>query len=179
MAYVNQTVKNELSSNFNIKSDWGASLSWGKTFYLHKKPIGGMLKFGLDWTWLDINGAGYSGLQNDDYDEMATYQAEIGMQLGPSVTVNPVHHLKIGAYFRVTPSYSAIYVPDNETVWGNYATFYNVGATIAWKVLSVGVEYRRGGAKYASLMDNEETDLVNLNGNFNTNSMRFYFGFRF
>ena len=184
MAYVNQSVENELSSNFNLKSDWGASLSWGRTFYLHKKPIGGMLKFGLDWTWLDINGAGYSGLQvYDDYDEMyvdlAAYQAEIGMQLGPSITVNPVHHLKIGAYFRVTPSYSAIYIPDYETVWGNYVTFYNVGATIAWKVLSVGLEYRHGGAKYMNLVDDEESDIVNLNENFITNSMRFYFGFRF
>lgn len=183
ISYVKQSVENELTSKLNLNSDWGASISWGRTFYLHKKPIGRVLKFGLDWTWLDINGAGYSDLQDyDEYDQsyvdLKTYQAEIGMQFGPSITVNPVHHLKIGAYFRVTPCYSAIYVPDYEAVWGNYATFFNVGGTIAWKVLSVGVEYRKGSAKYKSLID-DDIDIVNMMGNFNTNSMRFYFGFRF
>ncbi len=183
IAYVNQTLENEGFDKLNMKSDWGASLSSGKTFYLHKKPIGHVLKFGLDWTWLDINGAGYSDLQTyDDYEERyvdsKSYQADIGMQFGPSITVNPVHHLKVGAYFRVTPCYSAIYVPDYEAVWGNYVTFFNVGGTIAWKLLSVGVEYRSGSAEYKALVD-ADIDLVNMMGKFKTNSLRFYFGFRF
>ncbi len=183
MAYVNQSVENETIDKLNMKSDWGASISWGRTFYLHKKPIGRVLKFGLDWTWLDINAVGYSlpsqfELEDMEFDNTPVYQAEIGMQFGPSVTVNPVHHLKVGAYFRVTPCYSAIYVPDYEAVWGNYETCYNVGGTIAWKVLSVGVEYRTGSADYKALAD-ADIDILNMMGKFKTNSMRFYFGFRF
>lgn len=32
------------------ENDFGVSISWGKTYYLHKKPLLGMLKFGLDWS---------------------------------------------------------------------------------------------------------------------------------
>ena len=81
------------------------------------------------------------------------HQAEIGMQFGPSLTVNPVHHLKIGGYFRVTPSYSLLYM--DETVHHHYVTFCNAGCTLAWKVLSVGVEWRWGTAKYDGLKFDE------------------------
>ena len=54
IGYVNQTVTDKTFGG-KIKSDFGVSLSSGKTYYLHKKPIVGMIKFGLDWTWLDIN----------------------------------------------------------------------------------------------------------------------------
>ena len=81
-------------------------------------------------------------------DAEKVYQAEIGMQFGPSITINPVHHLKISAYFRVTPSYSAFYMPDYEEGYGGYMTVCNVGGTIAWKLLSLGVEYRSGKAIY-------------------------------
>lgn len=40
ISYVKQSVENELTSKLNLNSDWGASISWGRTFYLHKKPIG-------------------------------------------------------------------------------------------------------------------------------------------
>lgn len=180
LAYVKQSIVSENSSSFDLKSDWGASLSSGKTFYLHRKPIGRVLKFGLDWTWFDLNAAGYSSQYHDEYDGMIdskSYQAEIGMQFGPSITVNPVHQLKVGAYFRVTPSYSALYDVDAESVLGGYSTFMNVGATLAWNVLSFGVEYRSGSAKYSDLTGGDED--ADLSQNLKTTAVRFYFGFRF
>lgn len=84
---------------------------------------------------------------------MTSIRPRSACQFGPSLTVNPVHHLKIGGYFRVTPSYSLLYM--DETVHHHYVTFCNAGCTLAWKVLSVGVEWRWGTAKYDGLKFDE------------------------
>jgi|GEM_PF-1477179 len=116
-------------------------------------PLAGMIKFGIDWSWMDLNYAQYK-LETYDYDTDELYsekahQLEYGMQIGPSVTINPVHHLKVSAYFRVTPSYSMMYL--NDEFYHHYATFCNTGFAVAWKVLSVGCEWRWGKASYDGL----------------------------
>ena len=195
IGYVSQKLTDKTYGG-ELKSDFGASLSWGKTYYLHKKPLFGMTKFGLDWSWLDINYA-KSSLEDFDEDTSETFQsdihqAEFGMQFGPSVTVNPVHHLKVGAYFRVTPSYSLLYM--DETVHHHYVTFCNAGCSVAWKVISLGVEWRWGTAKYEGMtFDESEFDEDSMGDDpsvgdilqnvpdrkFKTNSFRVYLGFRF
>ena len=119
--YVNQKLSPDIDGwdklgGGELKSDFGAAIVWGKTYYLHKKPLAGMIKFGIDWSWMDLNYAQYK-LETYDYDTDELYsekahQLEYGMQIGPSVTINPVHHLKVSAYFRVTPSYSMMYLND-------------------------------------------------------------------
>lgn len=94
-----------------LKSDFGVSLSWGPTTC--KKPLFGIMKFGLDWSWLDINYA-KSSLEDFDEDTSETFQSDIrriefGMQVSPLVSINPGHHLKVRVYFRVTLSYSLLY----------------------------------------------------------------------
>jgi hypothetical protein len=181
LAYVSQNTTTNIDELASMHSDWGAALSWGKTFYLHRRPVGRVLKFGLDWTWLDLNGACFNqpltSIFDGAYDE-TLYQLDAGMQLGPSITVNPVHHLKISTYFRVTPSYSAVYAVENELFMGRYATYYNVGATVAWRVLSLGVEYRTGKATYDDLGELSEW-MPGLEIDVDTSSWRFYLGFRF
>ena len=117
-----------------------------------------MLKFGLDWSWVDLNYSKYtiseseepgSGSVGDIMDEtidIGNHQLEYGMQVGPSITINPVHELKISLYFRLTPSYSMMYLDDSFN--SNFALFYSFGGSVAWKVISVGVEGRWGQAKY-------------------------------
>ena len=198
IGYVNQTVTDKTFGG-KIKSDFGVSLSSGKTYYLHKKPIVGMIKFGLDWTWLDINYA-KSTLETIDPDtyeisSSAMHQAEIGMQFGPSVTVNPIHHLKVSGYFRFAPSYSALYA--DETFYHKDVAMWNAGVAVAWKVISVGGEWRWGTAKYDGLTFDEAAFDENSYGDgdvtvddvmdklsagkskFKTNSMRVYLSFRF
>ena len=158
-------------------------------------------KFGIDWSWMDLNYAQYK-LETYDYDTDELYsekahQLEYGMQIGPSVTINPVHHLKVSAYFRVTPSYSMMYL--NDEFYHHYATFCNTGFAVAWKVLSVGCEWRWGKASYDGLglnlddlegdysdgdfsgdipsADDVLTDLQDLK--LKTKSFRVYFSFRF
>ncbi|WP_417192431.1 hypothetical protein [Alistipes putredinis] len=118
LGYVKQSLVFKDFGDEKLKNDFGVSISWGKTYYLHKKPLLGMLKFGLDWSWVDLNyskytisepeepGSGSAGDIMDETIDIGNHQLEYGMQVGPSITINPVHELKISLYFRLTPSYS-------------------------------------------------------------------------
>lgn len=198
-------VKQSLSvpdDNCAWNNDLGVAITSGRTYYLHKKPILGMIKFGLDWSYLDINfgmykdkfgyfdnlyygdgdggnyyepdnGGGYDDGYEEDYDDEGytqMYQAEIGMQFGPSVTINPIDHLKVNGYFRVTPSYSILY--NGEEVLSSYGTFFSCGGAISYKVISLGIEGRWGNTKYGMAEDGEKMK-------FKTGSTRFYVSFRF
>ena len=181
LAFVVQNVETNIDELSELNSEWGASISWGKTFYLHRKPIGRVLKFGLDWTWLDLNGACFEqdlySIFDGDYHE-TLYQLDAGMQFGPSITVTPVDHLKISTYFRVTPTFATVYAVENELFLKNYATYLNAGLSVAWRLLSLGVEYRTGKTSYDDLGELSEL-MPGVAIDLNTTSWRMYFGFRF
>ena len=108
----------------DLKSNYGASFTVGRTFYLHKKPIAGFLRFGIDATWFDINYTNYD-IKRIGYwgsEEYQYHQGEISMHVGPSITLTPVKQFNINGYFRYAPSFSAMYM--NDTFYGNYATFF-------------------------------------------------------
>lgn len=184
------------------KSKWAASLVKGTTYYLHRNPIAGMIKFGIDWTQADLHvaqykedfngkftpGAGGDGFHpfdpDDEYDKgFGIWQMEAAMHVGPSVTINPVDHLKISAYFRYAPSFSGIVLDDSFNC--NYASFFVSGASVSYKAISLGVEARWGSAKYKSFEVEEDdydeaSDFLSKSDNkLKTKGMRFYFGFRF
>lgn len=145
----NDDAASELSRKF------GASMTIGRTFYLHKNPILGMIKFGLDWSYIDLNAAGYNykytyvnnengnSSNNIETDEYGIYKMELGMQFGPSVTVNPVDYLKVNVYFRYSPSYSVI-LDDGFQFNGSYGSYMNFGLAVSYKVISLGYEMRWG-----------------------------------
>ena len=189
IGYVNQKfgAKALWKNEGSVQSDWGVSITNGRTFYLHKRPIADMVKIGLDWSWVDFNLAQYNVaplkyVVSDEYLDNVTMasalQTELGMQFGPSATINPIDDLKISAYLRVSPSYSVLYQPDIEKFCGSYATFVNLGAAFAWKLMSVGIEYRRakcgykeiGGENYLSTYGDVD---------FKTKGTRVYLSFRF
>lgn len=211
IGYVSQTSK-PIDPGFEYRSNLGVSLVWGKTFYLHKKPLARMIKFGIDFSWMDINYAKYTDWQStnnwmpeddpttgdsfDDYVESDTggklnlgaHQLEYGLQVGPSVTINPVDHLKISAYFRLVPSASVVMLDDNVNV--NYATFYTAGGAVSWRVISLGVEGRWGRANYKNFSLSEDMFDSDFEGGMSdvvqsgkskrkTSAVRVYLSFRF
>ena len=215
ISYVKQSLSVQ-DANCTWNNSIGVALTRGRTYYLHKKPILGMIKFGIDWSFFDINfslyedkfgflngdnGSSYGGNYYDpseeynvqggynDYDDEGSnsaekmYQAEIGMQIGPSVTVNPIDHLKVNGYFRVTPSYSMLYCGDEFN--GSYGTFFSAGGAISYKAISLGIEGRWGNTKYNSLVDlgsilgDEDSDGSMPKSKWKTGSTRFYISFRF
>ena len=143
--------------------------------------------FGIDATWFDLNYTNYK-LEyrwEDNYDEEEEpetsnfHQAEIGMQVGPSVTVNPVGKLNVNAYFRFAPSFSALY--DDDTLLGNYASYFVTGGGISYGVIGLGVESRWGSCKFKSFGggDSEEDEQEPEPGKSKFNGMRVYLSFRF
>lgn len=38
-----------------FKSDWGASLTWGRSYRLHKPAIANVAQINLDYTWIDLS----------------------------------------------------------------------------------------------------------------------------
>ena len=196
--YVKQSLTQE-AINGTWKNDFGVALAMGKTFYLHKKPILGMIKFGIDWSFFDINFSKYSdnwGFFNGDYgystdgnygggdywypedygneygygiEPEDVYQAEIGTAIGVSVTVNPYDHIKVSGHFRVIPSYSMLYAAED------FSSSYGG---------------RWGKAKYNSVFNVDDMEEMEdagdiLEGNYDgsskwkTGSVRFYISFRY
>lgn len=217
ISYVKQSLSIQ-DANCTWNNDLGAAITWGRTYYLHKKPILGMIKFGFDWSFLDINVAMYEdkfgvygdggngGYVNDNYYDASEeypvydngyedeyygdeeyqdgptkmYQAEVGMQFGPSLTINPVNHLKLSGYFRVTPSYSLLY--DGDDVSGSYGTFFSAGGAISYKAISFGIEGRWGETQYNSIMggdDEGDEEYAEPTPKFKIGSTRAYISFRF
>lgn len=185
VAYVSQQMT--LTDNGSrLNSKFGVALSSGKTYYLHKKPIAGMMKFGIDWTWMDLNYAGYAqqGLDAYDHDdafELGLHQIDVGMQIGASFTINPVDHLKVAVYFRYAPTFSMALLDD---AFGyNYVSFFNAGLSVSYRIISIGFENRWGNARYNNLGLNEDGDYSttfnSFKRNMKTNSMRVYVSFRF
>lgn len=214
ISYMDQTLTEQEAEGMEWKSDFGVSLGYGKTFYLHKKPLFNIIKFGLDFG-IDLSYAKYSEpdeiaeLSEDDGEETLSYptepqyeeeeldlgahQIEGGLHIGPSITINPVHHLKVSGYFHFIPSYSGIIINDEFN--SSYVTNFAFGGAIAYKAISVGVESRWGKAKYDSYYVNEENleldnmeeggdiemdDMVSeAKSRLKTKSLRVYIAFRF
>lgn len=173
-----------------FKSDLSVGLTHGRTYYLHKKPLVGMVRLGIDATWFDMNYTNYSISHQEGYGstdifrEYDVHQLEIGMQVGPSVTVNPIGKLNMNGYFRYAPSFSGLY--DVNRFMGNYATFFTAGGAVSYNVISVGVEARWGNCWYKRLFGGDDDDDNGMTYNYsvsglNTNfsGYRAYISFRF
>lgn len=138
------------SNKTDMRSNVAFGFTMGRTYYLHKKPIAGIMKFGLDWSYTDINVAKYpdlptfeNTLSNNtgiEVPNLGIWQIEAGMGVGPSLTINPVNKLKLSLYFLVTPSYSLMI--QNHELYHHYTTFFNAGFSVSYKIISCGIETR-------------------------------------
>ena len=183
IGYVSQSLTRKENGGGTWKGEWGFFYGQGRTYYLHKKPILGMIKFGIDWTFYDMNfvkyrdnfgvfgeDAAYLGYGDYYYEDgylppipeegeetegsKDMYQMEISTQVGPSVTINPVSYLKVSGYFRVAPSYSML--KANDELYHCYGTFFALGGSVSFKFISLGIEGKWGNTKYNNI------DLGNL-----------------
>ncbi len=179
-------------------SNMGVSLSIGQTFYLHK-PIANILRFGIDATWFDVTYRNYSVLDYDmldegywdDWDEYGglghgegglttckLHEAMIGMQVGPSVTINPIKKLMIEAYFRYCPSLVVQGgTGEGMDVGYGYGSHFVAGCQISWHCIGLGIESKFGSAKMSSIFgddeDEDDEDYGFFNGDSSSSSGRF------
>ena len=159
----------------DLKSNCGFSYTTGKTYYLHA-PIAGFLRLGIDVTWFDINYTQYK-IKHITYQETNTYkyhQGEVSMHIGPSLSLQ-FGWLNIHGYFRYAPAYSIMYA--NDSLYGNYSTFFVGGASISYGAIGLGVESRFGGCDYKTVYADLEGYAGPISANYN--GLRAYLTFRF
>ena len=121
----------------SLESSLAMSLQWGKTFYLHKRPIAQLMKIGFDFNWIDLRYTQYRKWEAADIgltitDDMLPhgrnqelYNNEkgpfdydlinLGIGIGPTIHLAPFYQkhngwafLKGYTFFHVTPSASLL-----------------------------------------------------------------------
>lgn len=140
-----------------LKSNYGASFAVGRTFFLHKKPIGDFLRFGIDATWFDINYTNYK-IKHITYWETYRYeyhQGDLSVHIGPSITITPTKKLYIHGYFRYAPTLSGLYMDESLYVGGKAYCVY--GGSISYGTLGIGFENRYRDCEYGEIdLENKE-----------------------
>lgn len=189
IAYTTQSLKDN-DAGLKLESKFGISLVRGKTYYMHKKPIAGLMKIGLDWTMIDLSYVKYKDFVDGDR-KLSSWQAEYSMHIGPSITINPVDYLMVNVYGRFVPTFSVLQCDNgNKSTKCNYIGYVLFGGAVSYKCISLGIETRFGKRKFENLIDlnklydgdNEESavDRIELSGSkIKINSTRFYVSFRF
>lgn len=161
----------------NLERTDGEEMKWktngsffiqkGRTSYLHSKPIAGMIKFGIDYGFLDFT---YSKLElkevaysnesgtraSDGFDDigiseltgidLGMHKIDYALHVGPSISVNPWNKLIATAYFHVMPTASSVIQNDNFSY--GFGCMMAAGVSVAYKAISLGVEGVWGKVKY-------------------------------
>lgn len=209
ISYSLQQINSDLYRS-TLKPDYAFGFTIGQTFYLHKKPLANMIRFGLDWSYIDLNIAKYSAPYSDRIDEHeevlspdegygddsdnpfegflpgsdeensgSQYKMEAAMLFGPSITINPVGKFMIQAYFRYAPTYSML-LDEDLNYYGSYASFFNAGVTLSYKMIGLGVESRWGTSTYSQEVYKEQIDDYEYRDmKWRTKGVRLYLSFRF
>lgn len=154
-----------------IKSRWGVGLKTGRNIYVHRKPIAGFMRIGIDVD-LDMNymnmakGTGsLSDAWNHPEDDMdlGEHYLTLGVAVGPNITFAPfswsanqnLRSLRFRPYFHLTPSYATYIVAnsDDGEFHNAFALWCSAGLEIQWKRLLFGLEWKGSTAKYKGMVD--------------------------
>ena len=197
IAYTNLNLR--IADTYDAKSKFALGMNMGRVFYLHKKPLLNLMKFGIDDSFIGINYAnfnnediipGYAGLLGDlndmassdysDYEDednnIGSHLVDVYLKVGPSLTINPVDKLKVHLYFHYVPTYSMLLLDSNFS--HTYESCFDYGASISYKVIGLGIEYRWGHAKHNNATLLEFSD-YNDRTQINTGALSFYISFRY
>ncbi len=184
VGYSSQNLKMDYAgiTTIDLDSDIGATLNFGRTFYLLKNPVANRLYFGIDVTFLDLNYTKATFIDTEDDDEeYLTHKAEVNMQVGPSVHLNIVDKLTVSGHVRYAPGYSMMYADDEFS--SGYVGFVVAGLALNYGPFGLGFETRSATANHNFSVDAEEIE----EGNTSTSvdrpiklyGNRIYLAFRF
>ena len=176
----------------------------GRNIYLHKKPIAGIMKFGID-LGIDLNymqvklsgepseyegPVGYVGTEGSDYDDSMDFLADIsginfsaGLAVGPSLTINPVDKVRLCAYVHFVPT-ASFYIQGMSINCG-YAPMMKYGLEASYGAIGLGIEYNSGMItyqdmiKYASVKGNGGDVSTLYKSRYFLESTQVYVAFRF
>ncbi|MCD8266204.1 MAG: hypothetical protein LUC33_03520 [Prevotellaceae bacterium] len=168
----------------SVKSNYGLSLSVGRTFYV-TKPLLNILRVGIDATWIDLSYRNYDApyydpydsydylgryysntrsywdygdyYEDDDDEKLSIHELGIGVQFGPSITINPVKQLDIHAYLRYAPTFAAFYYTDG-IFRGGYGSFWTAGLSVTYRFIGLGIEGKFGRTKVGNIIEDDDDD---------------------
>ena len=180
LGYAFQYFDSKETDFLTLKSAYALTLNIGKTFYLHKKPVLKCLKFGIDWTFFDLNFADYSkSYKKNAVGKSYLFQIDVGMHAGVSITINPVKEFNIIPYFRYAPSFSGFYNGKLKPYTYNYTGFIVTGLSLSYKAIAIGAEWRWGKAKYKFTTEDDYGFIETHNNRWTTNAARIYISYKF
>lgn len=134
------------SGNPNIKSNLSVAFNLGHTYHLHKKPVGNVIWFDIDATWLNM---AYSNFKVEHIDWQSTFKCQyhipyIGLQVGPAISVVPIKDTQVHAYARYSPSVVCLItdkINDNDNLSFAYGSSWNFGLEFNYRAIGVGLDY--------------------------------------
>jgi hypothetical protein len=199
LAYANQKLEFEAFNGIpahSLKSDHGTAIEFGTTYFFNgRKPVADMIRFGLDWSYADLQYAAYKIDVPDIHgDEIVVntetgHFANIGMQVGPSVTFSPVKYLNAKAYIHYAPSVTGYAPVELEDIKFGYTGYITGGLQVSYRFVTLGFELRGGNTKLSTLDDEVLDEAEEFNGNVSDfigpkvktklSGARFILGFRF
>lgn len=184
IGYANAQTANE--TNPVEKSKYSFFLTKGTTYYLFpSKPIAGMIKFGIDATWFDIQYSKFKSLDesgdwtseipsggsnDDDFDldfNLGTMALGFGMGVGPSVTVAPfirmkkaLQPLRATLYFHYVPTLEMFMESNDEDteLSSAFCNMFKFGGEIHYRKIGLGIEGRWGASDFNPTYFDEELD---------------------
>lgn len=158
---------------------WSFGLVRFRNIYLHKKPIAQRIKFGIDFGFGVHASHFQSGNEENGYGVPSHYegplgylgdlsfveseegtmgltniganQLDIGLKVGPSITINPVGNLRLMAYYHVTPSISLCNSGMMDATY-SFVPFFEYGLEVTYRAFGVGIEMNEGVGNYKSLI---------------------------
>ena len=116
-----------------LKSDWGASIQYGRSYRLHKKPIANVATFNIDYTGIDLNVNHFKAEGTGEYKYNSSIkhtETTDGKSLGPSLTLAPfnllngngLHFIKVNVFYHIGYNVSMIYSPNDKKLDANQNT---------------------------------------------------------
>ena len=147
------------------KSWFGAAAELGLTYFINEKnPASDILYFGLDLSYLDIQ---FNSFKLEDTSggvnrrDQYTNFANLGIQLGPSLTIMPKERLSVNVFVHYAPSVAAYALPNYDYVYYGYAGYITAGAKVALRYVSIGFETRYTETKLSYSGGNAEIKRTN------------------
>lgn len=165
--HINIDAVNDLTNQEfgHIKSNYGASFTSGRTFYLHP-AIAGLVRFGIDVDWVDLSYTNYSFESTVLTSEYQIHEIEYALPLGLSLTFNPVSKLSIKGYGHFVPTLAGLYMPEESNILGsfdskfqgNYAFLWTYGGCLSFGPVGVGIEKRFGDINYKDVKNYKDSE---------------------
>ena len=188
IAYCNPHIERTDGVPMAWKTQFAIALQQGRTVYFHRKPIAGMLKFGLDYGFGDLSyaklklntdgtssmapatpgagtGGGFDEIVSDD--PSSSPLSMLGVNLGMHKFEYGIH---VGPSISVNPwnhiivaayfhaTPTASGILENESFSYGFGCAMSAGVSVSYKLISVGVEGMWSNIKYRQASFSDSDD---------------------